>query len=175
MVTKKTAKKKATIKSKKKVTKRKAKKKSKKKANRKTRPQEKTETNPKGAGAEEIVIDWPVVDTLCKIQCTGEEIASVLDIDYDTLQSACKREKGCKFSDYIGQKKLGGKASLRRSQWKLAKDGNATMLIWLGKNMLDQKDKSEITGPDGGPQEHVVLNKKEYAAIRKKMLKNDDC
>jgi len=43
--------------------------------------------------------------------------------------------------DYIAQKKLGGKASLRRNQWKLAQDGNATMLVWLGKNMLDQTDK----------------------------------
>ncbi len=111
------------------------------------------------------IIDWDQVDSMCKIQCTGEEIASVLDIDYDTLATACKREKKMPFSDYIGQKKLGGKASLRRNQWKLAQDGNATMLIYLGKNMLGQADRldQQITGKDGKPQEHKwiieVVNK----------------
>ena len=113
--------------------------------------QPKTEKNPKGAGAQTIVIDWDQVDSMCKIQCTGEEIASVLDINYETLERACKREKECKFVDYIGQKKLGGKASLRRNQWKLAQDGNATMLIWLGKNVLDQKDKIETTETESKP------------------------
>ena len=97
-----------------------------------------------------IEIDWERVDSMCKIQCTGEEIASVLDIDYDTLASACKRDKKLSFSDYIGQKKLGGKASLRRNQWKLAQDGNATMLVWLGKNMLGQTDKTETDITSGG-------------------------
>ena len=117
----------------------------------KKKPHIKTAKNPKGAGAQEIIIDWDQVDSMCKIQCTGEEIASVLDIDYDTLSNACKREKDVKFSDYIGQKKLGGKASLRRNQWKLAQDGNATMLIWLGKNVLDQKDKIETTETESKP------------------------
>jgi len=120
---------------------------------KKKTPQKKTATNPKGAGAQKIVIDWPQVDSMCKIQCTGEEIASVLDINYETLERACKREKGIKFVDYIGQKKLGGKASLRRNQWKLAQDGNATMLVWLGKNMLDQTDKSEVSNTS-----HVTIN-----------------
>lgn len=37
-----------------------------------------------------------------------------------------------------------GKASLRRMQFKSAEDGNVTMQIWLGKQMLGQRDKSEI-------------------------------
>lgn len=119
------------------------KKKSKKKVARKKRAQKKTKTNPKGAGAQQIVIDWHTVDKLCLIQCTGEEIASVLNIDYDTLQRACEREKKVKFADYIAQKKEGGKASLRRRQWKLVEDGNPTMCIFLGKQYLGQKDKIE--------------------------------
>jgi hypothetical protein len=132
----------------------------KKRAKQKTTPQKKTAKNPKGAGAQEIIIDWDKVDAMGVIQCTGEEIASVLGISYDTLERACKRDKKIKFADYIEQKKKGGKASLRRKQWKLAEKGNATMLIWLGKNMLNQKDKSEVSGPDGGPVEsRVTLTK----------------
>ncbi len=60
-------------------------------------------------------IDWDKVDNMCAIQCTGEEIAGVLDIDYDTLNSACKREKGVRFSEHFKQKSGAGKMSLRKS------------------------------------------------------------
>lgn len=128
-----------------------AKKKQKKRLPQKKIPQKKTASNPQGAGSPQIVIDWPKVDALCKIQCTGVEIASVIDVSYPTLERACRREKKINFDEYLTIKKLGGKASLRRRQWKLAEGGNATMLIWLGKNVLDQKDRQEMSGPEGGP------------------------
>ena len=90
-----------------------------------------------------ISIDWPKVDGMCAIQCTGEEIAGVLGIDYDTLQRACKRENEILFADYIQQKRSGGKMSLRRKQYSTAMEGNPTLLIWLGKNWLGQTDKME--------------------------------
>lgn len=95
-------------------------------------------------GRPKIEVDWSKVDAMCQIQCTGEEIASVLDISYDTLERRCKDDKECSFADYIGEKKQGGRASLRRKQWKLAESGNPTMLIWLGKQYLGQSDKQEI-------------------------------
>jgi hypothetical protein len=57
---------------------------------------------PKGST---IPIDWGQVDKMCAIQCTGEEIAGVLDIDYDTLSSACKRENGLLWlgKNWLGQ------------------------------------------------------------------------
>jgi hypothetical protein len=137
---------------KKKITKKKVSKKNlakkkvfkKKTAAKNRRPHKKTAKNPKGAGAQIIIIDWDTVDKLCIIQCTGEEIASVLNIDYETLERACKREKLTKFADYIRKKKEGGKASLRRRQWKLTEAGNATMCIWLGKQYLGQKDNHDV-------------------------------
>jgi hypothetical protein len=38
-------------------------------------------------------------------------------------------------------------------QYTAANNGNPTMMIWLGKQYLGQKDKteSEITGKDGAP------------------------
>ena len=90
-------------------------------------------------------IDWNTVEKLCSIQCTGEEIASVIGVDYDTLQGAIKREHGMSFSDYFDLKRGSGKASLRRMQWEAAKQGNPTMLVWLGKQYLGQSDKVEAT------------------------------
>lgn len=40
---------------------------------------------------------------------------------------------------------------------------------------LGLKDKSELTGKDGGPVETVSLNKEEYIEIRKAMMESDDC
>lgn len=162
----------AKKKSKKKVAKKKV---VKKKATKKKNGKKKTAKNPKGAGRSLTEIDWPTVDKLCLIQCTGEEIASVLNVSYDTLERACKREQQTKFADYIAQKKEGGKASLRRQQWKLVEAGNATMCIWLGKQYLGQKDKQEVSGPDGGPQEHVTLSKEEFKKARQEMLDKDEC
>jgi len=36
-------------------------------------------------------------------------------------------------------------------QWEAAKKGNVTMMIWLGKQLLGQRDQMEHSGPDGGP------------------------
>ena len=88
--------------------------------------------------------DWQQIDKMCAISCTGEEMASVLGVDYDTLVAACKRDHKSRFSEYIKQKSLGGKMSLRRKQYTTAMEGNVTMLIWLGKNLLGQVDKQEL-------------------------------
>ena len=47
---------------------------------------------------------------------------------------------------YGGKKgKDKGRMSLRRLQFEKAQTGNTTMLIWLGKQMLGQKDKIETS------------------------------
>ena len=86
-------------------------------------------------------IDREVVRKLCAMQCTGEEIASFIDVDYDTLNAATKREHKMGFSDYFKKHSANGKISLRRKQYEVATSGNVPMLIWLGKQYLDQKDK----------------------------------
>jgi hypothetical protein len=47
------------------------------------------------------------------------------------------------------------RSSLRTYQLRAAQAGNATMLIWLGKNELGQRDYRalEVSGPQGGPLE----------------------
>lgn len=82
-------------------------------------------------------------ESLCAIQCTEEEIAAVLDVNTDTLEKWVKKTyNGRRFSEVFNEKRAGGKASLRRNQWKLS-ETNPTMAIWLGKQYLDQTDKRE--------------------------------
>jgi hypothetical protein len=109
------------------------------------------------AGRPRKPIDWKQFDYLCKAQCTLEEIAGFFDCDVKTIETAVKNKFGETFSSYYAKKSEGGKSSLRRAQWKAALAGNPTMLIWLGKQKLGQRDKQEVTGVDGGPIKQEVL------------------
>lgn len=91
-------------------------------------------------GRPKKVINKDQFETLCFIQCTQEEICAVLDVCCDTLDSWCNENYGATFSKVYKDKRLGGKMSLRRKQWKLA-DTSATMAIFLGKNLLGQSDR----------------------------------
>ena len=110
-----------------------------------------------GPGRPLKEINWDMVDKALHIQCTGEEIADMLFIDYDTLVNACKRDKNSNFSDYSKKKRAGGKASLRRMQWKRAEAGSDTMLIWLGKNTLGQVDKPVMEEDDKPKTVKIVI------------------
>lgn len=87
--------------------------------------------------------DYYKVEQLCLIQCTGEEIASVMNVDYDTLNRLLKDKYGMIFSEYYKTVAPNGRAALRRMQYKAAEKGNVTMLIWLGKQYLGQTEKVE--------------------------------
>jgi len=97
-------------------------------------------------GRPRIKIDWHIVNSLCEIWCTGEEVASVLGISYDTLNRGCKREFGVGFAEYYKKGSLAGNTSLRRLQWEIAEAGSVPMQIWLGKQYLGQKDKPGDSG-----------------------------
>lgn len=88
---------------------------------------------------KQATISKNAFESLCAIQCTKEEICSVLDVSEKTLNSWCNSEYGENFSPVFAKKRHNGNASLRRTQWKLA-EKNATMAIWLGKQYLGQKD-----------------------------------
>lgn len=86
-------------------------------------------------------INYEILDACCRSQCTGEECAAALEIDYDTLNAALKRDGNVGFTDYFKKARCGGLVSLRRAQFEKALEGSVPMQIWLGKNYLDQKDQ----------------------------------
>lgn len=77
-------------------------------------------------------ISETVVQRLAGIGCTMIEIASVCDCSVDVLER--------RFAEVIKKGRESGKASLRRQQWALASKGSVAMLIWLGKQMLGQRE-----------------------------------
>jgi len=92
-------------------------------------------------------IDAEQVRKLARLSASHAEIGAVLGCSADTLER--------RFAAAIKEGRESGKMSLRRKQFKLAMEGNVTMLIWLGKQYLDQRDKQthEHSGPDGKPIE----------------------
>jgi DNA-binding CsgD family transcriptional regulator len=85
-----------------------------------------------GRGITKRVVFDEDVYKLAAMGCTDKEIANWFDIDHNTLKY--------NFANIIAKGRDDLKQSLRRSQIKLALSGNATMLIWLGKNILGQSD-----------------------------------
>ncbi len=94
------------------------------------------------AGRPRIEIDWALVERLCGIQCTHEEIASAVNISVDTLERRCKEAHGIDFAGWSKEKRGNGRIILRRLQFQAAQKGSIPMLIWLGKQYLGQRDKS---------------------------------
>jgi hypothetical protein len=108
-------------------------------------------------GPKALAVDWDKLDKMAFIQCTQEEIASVLNTSVKALERACERDHKVKFADYVAKKADGGKMSLRRQMWRKIEDGNVTMLIWASKNLLGWSDKNEISTGENKP---FVLNYK---------------
>ena len=114
------------------------------------------------------VINQKQFESLCAIQCTEEEICNVLDVSEKTLISWCNEVYGESFSKVFRQKRDLGKTSLRRNQWKLAENGNSTMQIWLGKQILKQ---SESPIQDEIKLKELELKVKEFELKEKLMMK----
>lgn len=110
-------------------------------------------------------IDEKLVKDLASIMCTMIEIASICGCSVDTLER--------RFADVIKEGQNIGKTSLRRWQYLAAQKGNVTMLIWLGKQFLGQKDRqeTEITSYDNT----VVLSyAKDGSHLKKEEDKKDE-
>lgn len=102
----------------------------------------------KKVGRPSIEIDKEHFESLCKLQCTKQDIADFFKCSEDTIENFCHKTYGNNFSVVYKKNSVMGKISLRREQWKLAQKGNCSMLIWLGRQWLGQNDKVVIEKDD---------------------------
>lgn len=92
-----------------------------------------------------------LVRNLASIQCTDEEIAAGIGCSQDTLARGRKRDQ--ELDAAIIEGRANGRMSLRRAQYQKALDGNPTMLIWLGKQILGQRERVDIdSAADEAPE-----------------------
>jgi hypothetical protein len=80
-----------------------------------------------------IPIDAKLVEGMASVGATDKEIANFLGCSVDTLTRRC--------ADILTKSRADLRVRLRKAQITLALEGNATMLIWLGKQVLDQSDE----------------------------------
>src|SRR5712692_1060014 len=83
-------------------------------------------------------IDLSELEKLCGLQCTDEEIAAWFGVSTRTIE---RRRLEPEFADVMDRGRAKGRISVRRLQMKLLEQGNATMGVWLGKNILNQVDQ----------------------------------
>ena len=88
----------------------------------------------KKVGRPKLDIDAEQVKRLARLHCTMQEMADFFGCHRDTLHN--------NFSAEIDKGRSEGNISLRRKQWQMAVEkGNVVMLIWLGKQMLGQRNE----------------------------------
>jgi len=86
-----------------------------------------------GRGENKKIVPPDEVLKLARLWCTTQEIADYFGVNHKTMKY--------NFEKTIQKGRSETKSNLRRAQIKLALGGNATMLIWLGKNILGQSDQ----------------------------------
>lgn len=91
-----------------------------------------------------IKIDEKEFEKLCAIHCTQQEIAEWFTVSPDTIDRWCKLHFKEKFAEVHKRLSAKGKASLRRTMFQTALNGNVTMMIWLSKQYLGMSEKQEF-------------------------------
>ena len=103
-------------------------------------------TEKKKPGRLKVTIDWVKVDYLLQADCSGVEVAAYLGIHENTLYGRCRTDKNMDFVAYSQEKRASGDSLLKVKMFETAiKDKNVTMEIWLSKQRLGYKDKTDVT------------------------------
>ena len=85
-------------------------------------------------------IDTQEVFKLASYGCSNVEIADFYGCDESLIRKS--------YSENLTKGRANVKIRLRKLQWQSAENGNVTMQIFLGKNILGQQDKIEQTELD---------------------------
>lgn len=94
-------------------------------------------------GRPEIDFDWLRLNKLCQYPLSQDDIAECMGMSKDTIARRILEMFDMSFAAYHNKKKARMRKTLMAWQFKAARTGNITMLIWLGKQYLEQKDQVE--------------------------------
>jgi hypothetical protein len=101
-----------------------------------------------------------VVEDFLTSGATGAQTAAYIGVCDETLYDRVKKEFGISFSDYSSKFKSRGEGMLHVAQFKKAMKLDNTMMVWLGKNRLGQRDTPVELGVTNETMKHFgdVLN-----------------
>lgn len=83
-------------------------------------------------GRDNKIVIPDEVELMASLGCPDREIAEYFGVNEDTLRY--------NFKNYLLNGKQNLRSGLRKAQLRVALEGNPTMLIWLGKQLLSQSD-----------------------------------
>lgn len=94
-------------------------------------------------GRPQKEIDWKLLDALI-VWASQEYCAEQLDMHIGTLAEKIKDKFQMSFPEYKHKRQEGLRINLLKKQYDVAMQGNVTMLIWLGKQHLNQSEKQTL-------------------------------
>lgn len=107
------------------------------KAPAKRAPSKKSKDAPVPRPGGQKPFDRTVVEAMAGVGATNVEIAEFLGVSEALIRKRCQPILTTARGDL--------RTRLRRAQLTAAFSGNPAMLIWLGKQMLEQRDKQDVT------------------------------
>lgn len=109
---------------------------------------------PGEGGRPPTPIDTATLRRVASLGATIPELATALGVPSRTLQHRIEADP--EIREALEEGRNAGRLTLRRMQWQQAQSGNPTMLIWLGKQMLNQRDRAELSGDPDRPIQWVI-------------------
>ena len=101
----------------------------------------------RSVGRPKTNLDLADLEKICRLNCTMPEIAAFFYNPLRTLEDKYTNDEAVRRSIDKGRNQ--GKLSLRRKQLQILDEtNNPTMAIWLGKQLLGQRDKHDIVTED---------------------------
>ena len=117
-------------------------------------------------GRPKIEINLDELERLSALNCTMPELAAYFRVPLRTLEDRYTNDPDIRAT--INRGREVGKLSVRRKQMQIMNDMNsATMAIWLGKQLLGQRDKHDVITEDRG---ETALN--EAFSVIEDMVRN---
>lgn len=112
-------------------------------------------------------IDADTVRALASVFCTMKQIALICKCSVDTLER--------RFADVIKEGRAQAQQSLLKKQFDVAMNGNVSMLIWLGKQHLEQSEKVEQhIGVLPTATQITFMDEKEKLVLGAKLIESED-
>ena len=94
------------------------------------------------------VLTLAELEGLGRLQCTNAELGAYFGLT--ERQIIKRRAADSELDEAIKRGANQGKISIRRKQYEAALAGDRTMLVWLGKNVLGQRDSGLDINVSGG-------------------------
>ncbi len=118
-----------------------------------------------------VPIDLAELEKLAAMQCTEAEVAAWFSKPGATLtqQAVSKKLHQEPYKTTWESGKVKGKISLRRKQMQRAEAGDKTMLVWLGKQWLGQRDRAEV-GIGGTASGEPIRHEHDFSGLSDEQL-----